>query len=328
VSSTDIVEPRAGSGGASAQPALGRSRGRRIGDPAFRILVTGLAAATLAILALLIVTTTRTAWPVLSTDPVGFVTGRAWAPGLGRYGALPFISGTVASSLLAVLFAVPVSIAIAVYLVEIAPRGVRRPLTYAVDLLAAVPSVVYGLWGFLVMIPFLVKHVYPFLSNRLSFLPLFDHAVGSGRNVLSAGLVLALMIVPIITAVSREAISLVPRGQMDAALGLGATRGEAIRTAVLPYARSGIIGGVVLGLGRAMGETIAVLLTIGSGTKVVDSLLSQGQSMAGAIASQFGEASGTRKDALIAIGVLLFAITICVNLVAQIFVRRAARGHA
>ena len=303
-------------------------RGRRVGDPIFRGVCVGLAATTLAILALLIITTTRTAWPVLSKDPVGFVTGSTWAPGLHKYGALPFISGTVASSVVAVIFAVPVSIAIAVYLVEISPRGVRRPLIYAVDLLAAVPSVVYGLWGFLVMIPFFSKHIYPFLSDRLSFVPLFNHDVGSGRNVLSAGLVLALMIVPIITAVSREAISLVPRGQMDAALGLGATRAEAIRGAVLPFARSGIIGGVVLGLGRAMGETIAVLLTIGSGTKTVDSLLSQGQSMAGAIASQFGEASGERKQALIAIGVLLFLITICVNLVAQVFVRRASRGHA
>jgi len=309
-------------------PLASRGHRARLADPIFRGIVLGAALLVLVALGLIILATTTDAWPFLSTNAFDFVTGTRWAPSKDIFGALPFVVGTLLTSFIALLFAVPVGVSIAVFLNEVAPTGIRKPLIYVVELLASVPSVVYGLWAIYVLVPFLRDNIWPTVIDTVGWVPFLGGPVGTGRSVLVAGLVLALMVVPIITAISREAISLVPGGQREAAAGLGATRWETIRYAVLPYAKTGIIGAIVLGLGRAMGETIAVLLVIGSAPTLPHSLFDTGNSMAGVIAQQFAEASGDKTQALISIGVLLFLITIVVNIFAQILVRRAERQHA
>ncbi len=281
----------------------------------------------LVVLGLIVVRTTSLAWPFMSSNP-GYAFDSNWVPDKDSYGALPFVIGTLVSSLIAMVLAVPAGVGIALFLNEVAPRRTRGLLVYAVELLAAVPSVIYGLWGIFVMVPFLVAHVYPTLTSALDWAPYMSGPVGTGRSLLTAGLLLGLMVIPIVTAFSREAIALVPAAQREAAVGLGATQWEVLRQAVLPYARSGIIGAAVLALGRALGETIAVLLVIGSFTRIPASLFGPGQSMAGVIANQFAESSGAKTQALIAIGVLLFVITIVVNVIAQVFVRRSIKAMA
>jgi phosphate transport system permease protein len=278
----------------------------------------------LAILALIAVSTTQQAWPAFRHMGLSFITSKTWNPPAEQFGALAFIYGTLVSSAIALVLAVPVSIGIALFLTELAPRRLRKPVGYVVDLLAAVPSVVFGLWGILVLAPAILGP-YQNTSDKLGGLPLVGPLFGgpvNGRSMFTAGLILAMMITPIVTSISREVFDTTPRGQKEAAWALGSTRWEMIRGAVLPHGRSGVIGAVMLGLGRAMGETIATALVIGSTPQITAHLLGSGDAMAAVIANQFGEASGTFRSALIGLGVVLFAITIVVNLIARGIVRQ------
>jgi phosphate transport system permease protein len=279
------------------------------------------------VLALIAVFTTKEAWPAFSREGIGFVTSRTWNPANNQFGALTFIYGTVFTSVIALTIAVPVSIGMALFMTELAPPRLRTPVIYLVDLLASIPSVVYGLWGVLFLTVPLHKF-YKSVSSAFSGVPLLNHLFrgDAGRSFFTAGLIVALMITPIITSLSREVFATVPRTQKEAALALGATRWEMIRTAVLGYGRSGVVGAVMLGLGRAMGETIAVALVIGSFQRITLSLFQPGETMASVIVNQFPEASGTFKAALIALGVVLFAITIVINVIARAFVTRSGRA--
>jgi phosphate transport system permease protein len=291
-------------------------------------LATGLLV--LVILALILISTTKEAWPVLKDMGLSFITSDVWDPnpasGDPVFGALAFIYGTVVSSVIALLIAVPISLGIALFLTELAPRRLRGPATTVVDLLAAVPSVVFGLWGVLVVAPQLV-HVYRWLHDVFGDIPLlgsiFGEPVGTGRSFMTAGIILAIMVTPIITSISREVMNTVPQSNKDAAFALGATHWEMITGAVFPHSFGGLVGAVMLGLGRAMGETIAVSLVIGGATAITPNLFAGGNSMAAVIVQQFGESTGTFTSALIGLGVVLFALTVVVNLAARLVVNRA-----
>ena len=302
-------------------------RGKRfaVADRAFRILVLGCGLLVLAILALIAVSMTGQAMPAFRHEGVRFVTTNHWDIAHDHFGALAFIYGTMVTSVIALVISVPVSVGIALFLSEVAPTRLRRPVSYVIDLLAAVPSVVFGLWGILVLAPYLVGK-YRSIGDALGHAPIVGPLFGgtvNGRSLFTGGIVLAIMITPIITAITREVFDTVPRGQKEAALALGATRWEMIRAAVLPHGRAGIVGAVMLGLGRAMGETIALALVIGSSPQITAHLFSAGDALPAAIANQFGEASGLQRSALIGLGVVLFAVTILVNLVARVVVARA-----
>ncbi|MCD9625586.1 phosphate ABC transporter permease subunit PstC [Rhabdothermincola salaria] len=319
---------------APGRPTLRSQRGELLsrgatnaGDQLFRIVALGAGLTVLAILVLIAVSTTREAWPAFSAEGLGFVTRDDWVPAEGRYGALAFVYGTLLVSFLALVMAVPVSVGIALYANEAAPRRFRRPVVYLLDLLAAVPSVVYGLWGVLVLAPAL-QPVFASIADAVDGWPVLGAVFGpgsSGRSFLTAGIILAIMITPIITSLSREVIATVPASQREAAYGMGATRWEMIRSAVLPWSQGGIVGAVMLGLGRAMGETIAVALVIGSTPQITADLFAPGDAMAAVIANQFGEAAGLQRSALIGLGVVLFAITIVVNVGARVVVGRMDR---
>jgi phosphate ABC transporter permease protein PstC len=242
------------------------------------------------------------------------------------FGAWALVLGTLITSAIALIIGVPVAVATALFLTELCPRRARTPLSILVDLLAAVPSVVYGLWGVFVLIPDL-KGFQQSLSNTFSFLPFVGGTV-AGPSYFIAGLILAIMILPIVSAISREVISTVPSEDKEAALSLGATRWEMIRIAVLPYSRAGITGGAMLGLGRAIGETIAVVLVIGNSPKLGHTIFQQGYTLAAVIANEFGEAASTpvHRSALFAAGLVLFVLTLIVNIFARRFVVRGVRG--
>lgn len=313
----------------SPRPALRGSRRGRLSDPAFRWLMALCGAAVLAVLAWMIASTASDAWPILRQEGIGLFTSAEWSPGRSRdpsaiegsYGGLEFFFGTIVSSALALVLAVPLAVGVALYLTQIAPAKVRGPLTYAVDLLAAVPSVVYGLWGSLFLVPVMIPVMTSLAETLGVFLPWFAPPVRV-RNLFMASVVLAVMVLPIISAVAREVMRAVPRDERWAALGLGATRWEVIRGVVLPRARAGIIGGSMLGLGRAFGETIAVLLVIGGNARLSVRLFDTQQTVAAQIAAAFGEASPEHIRGLLALGVGLFAITIAVNVLARVIVRR------
>jgi phosphate transport system permease protein len=299
---------------------MGRRSPRRWGDPLFRLL-THAGALSLVLLTVAIVGAMAwAAWPSLQAFGWTFVVTSTWDPVAEIFGALPFIYGTLVSSLLALLIAVPLGIGAAVYLAELAPSWVRPPVAFLIELLAAIPSVVYGLWGIFVLAPWLRARVQPALGAALGFLPLFQ-GPPYGVGMLAAGIILAVMIVPFITAVSREVLLAVPASQREAALALGATRWEATRLAVLRYGRSGLIGAVLLGLGRALGETMAVTMVIGNRPEIALSLFAPGYTMASVIANEFTEAtSDLYLGALIEIGLLLFVVTVGVNALARLLV--------
>jgi phosphate transport system permease protein len=300
---------------------------RRLADASFRWLSFGSGLLVLVILVLIVVSTTNEARPAFQHMGLDFFTTRRWSPPNQLFGALNFIYGTAVISLIALAFAVPISIGIALFLSEVAPVGLRRPVTYVIDLLAAVPSVVFGRWGFNVLRQPLAD-AYQTISDALSPVPvvgrLFEGPV-QGSSFFTAGLILALMIIPIITSLSKEVMDTVPVDQKEAALALGATRWEMIRGAIFPYGKGGIVGAVVLGLGRAMGETIAVALLIGSSGQITARLFAPGDALPAQIANQFNESEGVFRSALIALGVTLFAFTILVNLVARAIVTRSTR---
>jgi phosphate transport system permease protein len=262
-----------------------------------------------------------------------FFSGSDWDPVNEQFGALPFVYGTLVSSLLALIIAVPLSIGVAVFTTEMCPPILRGPLSFFVELLAAIPSVIYGLWAIFVLIPILSHHVQPFLARTLGWTGLFE-GPPFGYSMLAAGVILAIMIVPIISSITREVLMVVPQHQREAALALGATRWEMIRIGVLRNARAGIMGGIILGLGRALGETMAVTMVIGNRPQIVKSLFAPGYTMASVLANEFSEATGNvYLSALIEIGLALFLVTIVVNALARLLVwtvtrGQPARGHA
>jgi phosphate transport system permease protein len=302
--------------------------GAAIGDRAYRIVIT-LFAVCVPILLLLIAWEIGIAgWPAFREFGPGFLTSSTWDPVRGVFGAAPAIYGTIVSSILALLIATPLALGVALFLSEFAPPWLRQPVAFLVDLLAAIPSVVYGLWGIFVLLPILREHLMPFLRDTLHLgaTPLFS-GPAYGPSMLAAGIILAIMVLPYISSVSREVLLAVPRSQREAALALGATRWEAIRGAVLPYARSGILGGVILGLGRALGETMAVTMLIGNKHDISASLLAPGYTMASLIANEFAEATGDlHLSALMAVGFTLFCLTLIVNAIARWLVWRVTRG--
>jgi phosphate transport system permease protein len=296
------------------------------GDRVFRLLLT-LAALTVPILlAFLVYELWSGAALAIGEFGLGFVTSSTWDPVAEQFGALPLLFGTLLSSFVALLIAVPLSLGVAIYLTEFAPRAVRQPVAFLIGLLAAIPSVVYGLWGIFVLIPLLRTTAFPFLRDTLGFLPFFQGPI-YGPSMLSAGIILAIMVMPYIMSVSREVLVAVPNTQREAALALGATRWEAVRTAVIPYARSGIIGAVILGLGRALGETMAVTMVIGNRHEIAASLFAPGYTMAAAIANEFTEAVGDlHLSALAYVAFFLFIVTVLVNAAARLLIWRVARG--
>ena len=250
-----------------------------------------------------------------------------WDPVNGHFSALPFVYGTLVSSFLALLLAVPLAIGVAVFLTEMCPQALRGPLAFMTELLAAIPSVIYGLWAVFVLVPLLREHVNPLLIRLLGWTGLFNDYNPTGLGFLSAGVILAIMILPIISSLTREVMTAVPHSQREAVLALGATRWEMIRMGVLRNARIGIVGAIMLGLGRALGETMAVTMVIGNNPQIVRSLLANGSSMAAVIANEFAEASGDlHLSALMEIGLALFVVTIIVNALARVLVWAVTRG--
>jgi phosphate ABC transporter permease protein PstC len=306
---------------------LGRSPLARLPDRALRYGLTALAAAILALIAYFFVRLVGEASPAFEKFGVfGFTFGGEWNVNAEHFGALPLLVGTLITSALALLIGVPVAVATAIYATELSPTAVRGPLTVLVELLAAVPSVVYGLWGIFFLAPKL-QPAEQWVADQLSFVPFIGGGLVTIPNYFVTGLVLAIMILPIVSAISREVMATVPSDHKEAALGLGATRWEMIRMAVLPFSRAGIVGGAMLGLGRAIGETIAVTILIGDAPKLSSHLFEQGYSLAAVIANEFGEAQGLHRSALFAAGLVLFVLTLLVNGVARGLVLRAARGN-
>lgn len=306
-------------------------QGRHPGDAVFRGLTLLFAWVVVVVTVGVAATLVVSAWPSITRFGLGFVGSTTWNtlgdnPDTGIYGALTFIFGTMYTSLLALALAVPLSLGVAIFLSEMAPHWLRGPASTLVELLAAVPSVVYGLWGIFVLNALLARPVEPWLGGHFGAVPLFSGpAYGSG--ILSAGLILTVMIVPTITAISRDLLRQVPREQREGMLALGATRWEMITRVVIPYARAGIVGAIVLGLGRAVGETMAVTMVIGNGRYIGPSLFAITDTLASVIANQFTEATGTLYPAaLLELGLLLFVITIILNAVARLLVWTVARG--
>src|SRR4051794_10399455 len=308
-------------------PALQRSPLAAVPDKVLRWGLTGLAAAILLLIGFFFVRLAIESQPAFSKFGVlGFVFDNNWDVSKEIFGALPLVVGTLITSAVALLIGVPVAVATALFVTELCPRRLRAPLTITVDLLAAVPSVVYGLWGFFFLVPKL-RPAEQWFADKFSFLPFVGgHVAGPGYFV--AGLILAIMIIPIVSAITREVVATVPPDHKEAALALGATRWEMIRTAILPYSRAGISGAAMLGLGRAIGETIAVTLVIGNAPQIGKQIFDQGYSLAAVIANEFGEAANdkTHRAALIAAGLVLFVLTLVVNAVARWFVNRGAHG--
>jgi len=317
-SDVSLVRPRS-----KLQLMLGREA--NIGDLAFR-RITALFAASVIVLLLWM------AWEMglasklsLSHFGLGFITSTDWDPVRDKYGGLPFVYGTVVSSLVALVIAVPISLGIAIYLSELAHPKLRTPMGFLVELLAAVPSVVYGLWGIFALAPWLRETVEPLLAKTLGFLPLFQ-GPQHGFGMLAGGIILAIMITPTVSSVSREVLRAVPAALREGAIGLGATRWEVVRVAVLPYAKSGLVGAVILGLGRALGETMAITMVIGNRAEIATSLFAPSYTMASVIANEFTEATGQLYLAALAeVGLLLFGVTVALNVFARLLVWRVGK---
>ena len=310
----------------SASRLAARPRATRLADTLFRFAAAGCASVVLILLAGMLVRTTWSATPAFRQAGIGFITQNDWYPTAGHFGALSLIFGTLLTSAIALVLAVPVAVLIALYVSEVARPRLGSALGSVIDLLAAVPSVVYGLWGVFVLVPFLTQYVWQPLSRNLAFIPLFSQ-FSSGRDFATAGLILALMITPIISAICREVFRTVPADERESALALGATRWEMMQLAVLPRSRSGVIAAVMLGFGRAVGETIAVAYLIGGfPNKITGHLFQQGTTIAATIALQFNEAASLPlfKSALIGLGVVLFVITLLINMAARLIIRRGA----
>ena len=310
-----------------------RISGGEVSDRIFRAAMTACGLAVLAVLVLIVyelMSGSGLSWHAFGFK---FFAGSDWDPVGEKFGALPFIYGTLVSSLLALIIAVPLAVGVAVFTTEMCPSALRGPLSFFVELLAAIPSVIYGLWAMFVLVPLLSGYVQPFLAKTLGWTGLFS-GPPYGIGMLAAGIILAIMIIPIISSITREVLMVVPQHQREGVLALGATRWEMIRVGVLRNARAGIVGGIILGLGRALGETMAVTMVIGNRPEIAKSLFAPGYTMASVLANEFSEATGdVYLSALVEIGLALFLVTIIVNALAQLLVwsvtrGQPARGHA
>jgi len=297
---------------------------RAIGDRLFKWLTLLMALCVFVLIVLIGFELAKGSSLALKKFGWSFLVSSDWDPVNAQFGALPFIFGTLVSSLIALLIAVPLSIATAVYLTEIAPLRVQQVLTLFVELLAAVPSVILGLWGIFVMVPWCREHLFPWLRGTLGFLPIFQGPI-YGLSMLAGGIIVAIMILPIITSVSREILRSVPGLQREAAYALGATKWEVTRIAVLSYARKGLFGAIILGLGRALGETMAVTMVIGNRPEVATSLFAPGYTLASVVANEFAEATtDIYLNAIFEIGLVLIGVTVLVNALAQILLKTFA----
>ena len=306
-------------------PLLARRQQRRVntGDQVFRALAYGAAFLVFVIAGIFLLALFIPALPSITQFGLGFVTTRTWDPVHAAFGALPAIYGTVVTAAIGIVLAFPIGLGAAIFLAEESGlRLIRGPLSFAVELLAAIPSVVIGLWAFFILTPIMSSSIDPFLSHVLGFLPLFQ-GTASGYGFLTAGVVLAIMVLPIMTALSRDVISAVPRALREASLALGATRAETIWSVVLPYARVGVTGAVLLSLGRALGETIAVTMVIGNSFTISPSLFSRGYTLPAVIVNEFTEAVGKLyQGALFELALILVLITIVVNVLARLLIWR------
>jgi phosphate transport system permease protein len=295
-------------------------------DRAFRWLAIGAAGLVLLILGLIAITMTNRASSVFGKMGLDFFTTKRWSPPDELFGGLSFIWGTIYTSIIAIAIAVPISMSVSLFITQLAPRWLKMPLVYVLDLLAVIPSVVFGLWGVLALAA-PIRDVYAHIHGAVSGIPVLRSIFGDspqGKSFMTAGIILAVMITPIITSLSREVIETTPQNEKEAALALGATRWEMIRGAVIPHSKGGITGAVMLGLGRAMGETIAAALVIGASVGQLSiNVFSSGNSMPAVIANEWGEADDIHKSGLIGLAVVLFGITIIVNMIASAIVRRS-----
>jgi phosphate transport system permease protein len=321
-------EPQENGGRAAAASPLRRIifKESLLGDRIFRSLVLLCAVTLVTIVGLIVIQLLRQSHLSMSKFGIHFLSKTVWDPVSEDFGALPFIYGTVVSSLLALILAVPLSLGTALFLTEICPRRIRPILSLLVELLAAIPSVIYGLWGIFVLAPFLRLRVEPFLAKYLGWSGLFT-GPKYGFGMLATGVILAIMILPIIASISREVITAVPRQQREAALALGATQWETLRMAVLRNARPGILGAVILGLGRALGETMAVQMVIGNRPEIAKTLFAPGYTLASVIANEFTEAVGNvYLSALVEMALILFVLTLVVNALAGLLIWSVTRG--
>jgi phosphate transport system permease protein len=317
---------RADQAAPGSAPAGGLSAPRALGDRGFQWLTVVAGLLVLVILVLIAVSTSQQAASWFSNQGLK-IFSTTWDPAAGKFGAVPFIYGTAITGVIALVMAVPVSLGIALLLTEVVPYRLARPIVYVVDLLAVVPSVVWGLWGILVFAPW-IQHIYASIGSGVSGVPVLGSLFGpptSGASFFTAGIILAFMITPVVTSLSREVIATVPSIDREGAYALGATRWEMIRGVVWPHSQGGVVGAVLLGLGRAMGETIAAALVIGSSPAITSHLFAPGYNMPAVIANQFGEATGVFRAGLMGLGVLLFVFTIIVNVIARAIVDRSAR---
>jgi phosphate transport system permease protein len=312
---------------APAGPASPLTERRPLGDRGFQILALACGLLVLVILVLIAFSTTQQASSWFTTEGLKGIFSTEWNPTANKFGALAFIYGTAVTGVIAIIMSVPVSVCIALLLTQVVPYRWARPIVYVIDLLAVVPSVVWGLWGILTFAPWL-EHIYSSIASGVSGIPVLENLFGpptSGASFFTCGVILAFMITPIVTSLSREVIATVPQIDREGAYALGATRLEMIRGAVWPHSQGGVVGAVLLGLGRAMGETIAAALVIGSSPTITSHLFAPGYNMPAVIANEFGEAFGVHRAALFGIGVLLFIITIIVNVIARAIVVRSAQ---
>ncbi|MEK6645597.1 MAG: phosphate ABC transporter permease subunit PstC [Candidatus Firestonebacteria bacterium] len=289
-------------------------------DPLFKKTSKIVALSVLVLSIFLIYVMVKYSIPSIQKFGLKFLFSTKWDPVIENFGALPFIYGTIVSSLLALIIAVPLSLGIAIYLSEIAPLWIREPLSFLIELLAAIPSVIYGIWGIFVLAPILRNYVQPFLSKFFGFLPIFSGDY-YGVGMMTAGIILSIMIIPTISSVSRDIFLSVPNDQREAAMSLGATQWETIRLSVLKYAKPGVIGAIILGLGRALGETMAVTMVIGNKPEISASLFAPSYTMASVIANEFTEAtSDLYISTLIELGLVLFILTFILNMIARLLV--------
>src|SRR3954470_18636202 len=328
----DVVDLALQGGAIRTHEAVSRSRALaklKLGDAVFRHLTRAAAVAVLIILSGVIFSLVVGSLPALREFGFGFLVSQRWNPVTENFGALAPIYGTVVTSLIAMLIAVPVGLLIAMFLTELCPQWLRRPIGIAIELLAGIPSIIYGIWGLFVFAPFLQETLQPFLITVFGEIPILSSLFEGppyGIGMLTAGLILAIMVLPFVTSISRDVFDAVPPVLKEAAYGVGCTTWEVVRYVVLPYARVGVIGGVMLGLGRALGETMAVTFVIGNAHKISASILAPGTTISAAIASEFTEAdAGLYTSSLIALGLILFVITFIVLACARLLLLRLER---
>jgi phosphate transport system permease protein len=309
------------------QAPLLRAASGEVPDQIFKFAMRLCGLTILAVLVLIVYELLRGSTLSWQTFHFHFFAASDWDPVNELFGALPFVYGTLVSSILALIIAVPLSVGVAVFTTEMCPKALRGPLSFFVELLAAIPSVIYGMWAIFVLVPLLSQYVQPPLAKTLGWTSLFSGPI-FGYSMLAAGVILAIMIIPIISSITREVLMVVPQHQREAVLALGATRWEMIRLGVLRNARAGIVGGIILGLGRALGETMAVTMVIGNRPEIAKSLFAPGYTMASVLANEFSEATGDKYlSALIEIGLALFIVTIIVNALARLLVWTVTRGQ-